>query len=330
MAVKDDVLLCVAEIFGLQLDGPGRLSAAPALDQRGAVGTEVWNAIQNCDADGVVTKLKQAYEGWPRVVFEHNANTESGGYWDSVNKKIHIDSQIDTLMQADVFLFESFNCYYDAEFRALDVAFKRAYGRPMFFMDYGRKKSDIEAKSTFAYVSLWREVQRNHAAHNLPRQATRALRANKTVAHEDQAMCVNSFTPHDPSGTGDFQFATPRHYAFQRMMDLEAREAMIRMKHLIVNAASRNGKARDYTIRLDPDPHPFQKWWSTRWPAEREKRPTAFISVCVEANQYGTFKARLRRGEQWKPITLADFQFDVGMELEARRLAKKSPIAGKP
>jgi hypothetical protein len=55
----------------------------------------------------------------------------------------------------------------------------------------------------------------------------------------------------------------------------------------------------------------------------REKKPTAFISICLKANKVMPSKTK----NTWKPITLADYQFDVGMEIEARRLSKRSSLS---
>ena len=292
-----------------------------------------------CEDNGVLQKLAAAYQTHrPSVEFRNDHNAESGAYYDSANNKLVIKPEGDAAQIADMFLFESFNCFHRVDYANLDSVFKASNYPPMYFLDYGRKKSDIEGKATYGYVSLLREVQKNQGAYQFVQQAKRALDKNSGVVSEGALMARMTWTPHDPSGMGDWQFTTPRHYAFQKVMDLTKIQAGDRIKHLIVEAAVRDGgrygvgkaKLRAYGSEIDPNFN-FFHWWSDQWDGlRREQKPTAFISICVKANEVIGRPAglTLKSIDTWRPITLADHQFDIGMELEARRLYKISPLVG--
>lgn len=297
---------------------------------------KVLEILGYCAEEGILQKLSTAYKSHnPSVEFINDPNAESGAFYDSKNNKLVIKPQGDAAQRADMFLFESFNCFHRDDYNTLDSIFKGNDYPPMYFLDYGRKKSDIEGKATFGYVSLLREVKNNQATYQFVEQAKRALTKNDGVMSEDALMASMTWTPHDPSGTGDWQFASPRHYAFQKAMDLTKMQASYRIKHLIVEAAVRDGshgyasgrkKRLAYGVHIDQNSS-FQSWWSNQWEnLGREKKPTAFISICEKANEI----LINRTIDPWRPITLADYQFDTGMELEARRLCKVSPLVGNP
>lgn len=299
------------------------------------VKAKVQEIIGYCDDNGVLQKLNSAYKSHnPDISFSNDPDAESGAYYDSKNNKLVIKPEGDAGQRADMFLFESFNCFLREAYNNLELVFKGNDYPPMYFLNYGKKKSDIEGKAVYGYVSLLREVRANQAQYHFVEQAKRALKKNDSIMSEGQMMASMTWTSHDPSGTGDWQFTSPRHYGYQKAMDLTKMQASYRIRHLIVEAAVRDGsrgwgsgrsKLRAYA-QLDPGLS-FQKWWLDQWNnLQRETKPTAFISICEKANEV----LNSNTIDAWRPITLANFQFDTGMELEARRRANRSPLVGRP
>ena len=109
-------------------------------------------------------------------------------------------------------------------------------------------------------------------------------------------------------------------------MDLTPGQAVYRIKYLVASAAG--GKLRDYA-QMDCNMN-FQRWVQTRWTnLQPAAKPTSFIAVCDEANR--VFQAyQTGRGGRWRPIAQADYQFTTALELEARRLQKRSTLGRAP
>ncbi len=287
--------------------------------------------IHACDDDGTVQKLDTAYRTHkPDIQFRNDPNAASGAFYDYKDNIIIVKPEGDALVRADMFLFESFNCYHREDYRQLEKDFKS--NPRMFFLDYGRRKSDTEGKVTFEYLSLIREVNRSRSNLAMAQQAIQTMKKNASIVSEDQMMASMRWTAHDPAGCGDMQFTTPRHYAFSKARDMTKMEAGDRIKHLITNAAVRDSNPRYGSRKLAAYQEmdqglKFHKWWLDQWgQLQPDAKPTAFLSICEEANKAFPSKSL----DPWRPITLADFQFDTGMELEARRLAKKSPLGRFP
>jgi len=299
------------------------------------VKAKILEVINLCDDNGILQKLATAYQSHnPSIEFKNDPNAETGAYYDNKNNKLVIKLEGGARERADMFLFESFNCFHRDDYNDLESVFKGNSYPPMFFFEYGRKKSNIEGKAVYGYVSLLREAQKNQTAYHFVEQARRALKKNDGVMSEDALMASMTWTPHDPSGTGDWQFTSPRHYAFQKAMDLTKMQASYRIRCLIVEAAVRDGsnygsgkrKLQAYGGYIDQN-STFQRWWLNQWNGlRREQKPTAFISICLKANEV----LINRTIDPWRPITLADYEFDTGMELEARRLSKRTPLTGQP
>ncbi len=286
--------------------------------------SELVKALNACADDGILKKLSAAYNNEkPTIEFAGGAGTESGAYYDFNNNKMVISPNGQAPDLADMFLFESFNCAHRKEYSALAVAFNGNNFPPMYFQDYGDKKSAIEGIATFEYLSLLREIQKNVPNFTFCEQSKRSLKSNENVASGSQMVARMTWTPHDPTGLGDWRFATPLHYAFRRVMELTPAQTMTRIKHLVISAAG--GSGWGCYNEMDPN-QTFQKWWRDQWPNLRpEEKPTSFIGVCDEASRV----FRGKPGIHWKAIALADYQFNTEMELEARRLSKTSKLVGQ-
>jgi len=296
----------------------------------------VLDILSLCDSEGALTTLSEAYKAFaPSVEFRDDPNAESGAFYDANDNKIVVRPEGDAKERADMFLFESFNCAHTKEYKALNLTFGKIAYPPMLFLAYGRKKSSIEGKATFEYLSLLREVRKNSGAYEFTKQGKQALKSNDDVMSKEMLIAKMTWTPHEPSGTGDFQFASPEHYAFRKVMDLKTAQATWIIRILIANAAVRDGHktygsgisrvSKAYNV-LDPEQR-FLNWWKPQWEnLDQGKKPTAFISVTEKANE---FFAK-RTIDAWRPITLSDFELDVRMELEARRLSRLSPLVSAP
>ena len=111
---------------------------------------KVCEIIGFCDDNGILQKLNTAYKSHnPSVKFINDPNAESGAYYDNKNNKLVIKPQGDAGQRADMFLFESFNCFHREDYNTLDLNFKGNSYPPMYFLYYGRKKSDLEGKTTY-------------------------------------------------------------------------------------------------------------------------------------------------------------------------------------
>jgi hypothetical protein len=290
-----------------------------------AVRDALVQTVSACADNGKLATLWTAYEkNRPEFVFTNDPQAESGAFYDFGSNKITIKPEGVPLDLADMFLFESFNCAHRDEYTALDREFKSSKWPPMLFKDYGEKKSDIEGGVTFEYLTLLREIQQNSPAWSLPYQAVRTLKDNDGIDHSSQLIARMHWTPHDPKGTGDMRFPSPLHYAFQRVLDMTTMQAGPRIKYVILRAVGTSDRGK-YS-RLDED-STFWNWWVHQWPhLPQQARPTALITVFEEANQVFQGKSAFR----WRRIELADYQFDTAMEMEARRLCKRSSLGKAP
>jgi len=282
--------------------------------------------LNACDDQGMVQHLRKAYiDNNPEVEFTENDEVASGANYDSNNNKITIRPGGSNLDLADNLIFESFNCTHRQDYKDLSSRFNQNTFPPMLFLDYGKEMSRIEGMVVYKYVSLLREIQKNISQDApLTNGARRALRSNAEVSHEAQLISRMQWTPHDPSGTGDWRFPTPEHYAFRKVMALTVSQAWYRIKYLIVMSGGGNAighyNTLDYNMR-------FQKWFQGIWSnLQNESKPTAFIESCGEANR--VFKNKM--GANWREITLADYQFSTALELEARRLQKRASLTKAP
>lgn len=309
MSAKSDVIAYVQGKFG----GQDAMRAA------------LISILEKCDDNGKLQALRTAYtQNDPEVEFTNDPNVDSGAAYDTNGNKLIIKPVGQPLDLADMFLFESFNCAHRKEYQDLSSKFNANTFPPMYFMDYGKGTSAIEGVVTYDYVTLLREVRQNAPDFALPSQAKRSLTLNEEVSHESQLVAKMTWTPHDPTGIGDWRFPTPEHYAFRKVMSLTPSQATLRVRHLVASAAGKNG----YGAYMEMDPSSkFQKWWQPQWRAlSAEHKPTAFIAVGLEANE--VFKGK--PGITWRPIQLADYQFNTAMEMEARRLLKRSPLGKAP
>lgn len=286
----------------------------------------VLSMIQACEADGLVTQLRAAYiEKDPDVEFTNSEAVASGANYDYGENKITIKPGGQALDLADNLIFESFNCAHRQEYLDLRTRFNANSFPPMFFMDFGKAMASIEGKVTYEYLSLLREIGLNSPV-DTPHAdgAKRTLVKNSEVNHEDQMIARMQWTSHAPGGEGDWRFPTPEHYAFQKVMDMNAGQAWYRIKCLIIAAAGGN-RLGDYN-KLDYNMR-FQKWARDEWtPLARTAKPTSFITMCQEANRVFPPAS----GGRWRPITLQDYQFSTMLELEARRLQKRAVLTRAP
>ena len=203
-----------------------------------AVLAELLKILNACADDGILKTLSAAYNNEkPAIEFKGGSDTESGAYYDSNNNKMVISPSGKPPDLADMFVFESFNCAHRKEYNALANSFNANNFPPMYFQDYGDKKSAIEGVATFEYLALLREIQKNAPNFAFSEQAKRCLKSNETVASGSQMVERMTWTPHDPAGLGDWRFATPLHYAFRRVMELRPAQTGTRIKHLVISAA---------------------------------------------------------------------------------------------
>lgn len=278
--------------------------------------------VSACADDGKLATLRAAYEEkHPEVAITDDPNAASGAYYDNTSNRITINPRGVPLDLADMFLFESFNCAHRDEYRALTREYNNSNRwPPMYFKDYGEQWSDIEGRAVFEYITLLREIQQNKPAFHFPHQAWRSLQDNEAVGSELQLQAKMRWTPHDPAGTGDWRFPTPAHYAFRRVLDLTSGQAGPRIRYVVLKAAGTSDRA--FYNQMDGNSI-FWNWWGRQWQGlPQEARPTELISVFEEANR--VFQGM--PGIHWRRIALSDYQFDTAMELEARRLRKRSSL----
>jgi hypothetical protein len=273
-----------------------------------------------CHADGRLVELWQgAYQQYdPEIQFTNAPDVASGANYDYASNVIKIKLGNDPLALADMFIFESFNCVHKADYLKLRSEFNQFVWPPMLFLDYGKEMARIEGIVTFKYLETLREIEKNQPAFPFPYDARRTLKDNGHCGHEAQVIARMTWTPHNPSGTGDWRFPSPEHYAFQRMLDLKWSQAETRIIYLVCQAA---GTSKGNYAKLDPN-RKFLKWGCGNWPHRAEQRPTTFITLCQAANDAFKNTPQIR----WRPITLANYQFTTAMELEARRLLKRAPL----